>query len=213
MSVKLLAPNKAAKYVANGVTYTPDDYSILTVPADAVDDLLAQGCYYPPAASGVKNNLAATAAPAVTNDVTEGYGVGSIWLDTTNDIAYLCLDGTEGAALWRELVAVAGAQTISGAKSFAETLAMTVAAKTLQLKQGANGKTGTVTLNGATPVAVGNTSITANSGILFTLKTVGGTVSPNAPNVLTITPGTGFTVAGTALDTSVYNYHIIESAA
>ena len=67
---------------------------------------------------------------------------------------------------------------------------------------------GTVTLNGATPVVVADDRVTANSIIVFTLKTVGGTVSPNAPNVLTITPGTGFTVGGTALDTSVYNYGI-----
>lgn len=68
---------------------------------------------------------------------------------------------------------------------------------------------GTVTLNGATPVTVADKRVTAKSLIIFTLKTVGGTVSPNAPNVLTITPGTGFTVAGTALDTSVYSYGIL----
>ena len=68
---------------------------------------------------------------------------------------------------------------------------------------------GTVTLNGATPITVANALTSANSSIIFTLKTVGGTVSPNAPNVLTITPGTGFTVGGTALDTSVYNYVIL----
>ncbi len=71
------------------------------------------------------------------------------------------------------------------------------------------GSSGTVTLNGATGVTVANTAVTADSIIVFTLKTVGGTVSPNAPNVKTITPGTGFTVAGTASDTSVYNYRII----
>lgn len=65
---------------------------------------------------------------------------------------------------------------------------------------------GTVTLNGATPVAVADPGVTANSIILFTLKTATGTVSPNSPNVLTVTPGTGFTVGGTALDLSVYNW-------
>lgn len=68
---------------------------------------------------------------------------------------------------------------------------------------------GTVTLNGATPVTVVAPNLSANSTVLFGLKTVGGTVSPNAPNVLTVTPGTGFTVGGTALDTSVYNYIIL----
>lgn len=68
---------------------------------------------------------------------------------------------------------------------------------------------GTVTLDGATPVAVADTRVTANSIIIFTLKTAAGTVSATAPNVLTITPGTGFTVGGVALDTSVYNYAIL----
>lgn len=68
---------------------------------------------------------------------------------------------------------------------------------------------GTLTLNGATPVAVVNARVTANSIIILTLKTVGGTVSPTMPNVLTITPGTGFTVGGVAADTSVYNVAVI----
>jgi hypothetical protein len=67
---------------------------------------------------------------------------------------------------------------------------------------------GTVTLNGVTPVNVANTAVTANSLIVFTLKTVGGTVGAH-PVIETITPGTGFTVAGTAADTSVYNYGIL----
>lgn len=66
---------------------------------------------------------------------------------------------------------------------------------------------GTVTLNGATPVTVANTNVTANSIIAFTLKTVDGTVGAY-PAIQTITAGTGFTVAGTALDTSVYNYSV-----
>lgn len=85
------------------------------------------------------------------------------------------------------------------------------AGKTLHLEAGADGKAGTVTLNGVTPVAVGNTSITANSIVIFTLKTVGGTVGAY-PAIQTITPTTGFTVAGTALDTSVYNYAVLEIA-
>ncbi len=68
---------------------------------------------------------------------------------------------------------------------------------------------GSFDLNGATPVTVADARVTANSIIVFTLKTVGGTVSPTAPNVLTITPGTGFTVGGVALDTSTYNYGIL----
>lgn len=68
--------------------------------------------------------------------------------------------------------------------------------------------TGTFTLNGATPVTVVEPNLTANSVVTYSLKTVGGTVSPNHPNILTVTPGTGFTVAGTASDTSVYQYNV-----
>lgn len=65
---------------------------------------------------------------------------------------------------------------------------------------------GTWICNGATPVTVAAPNVTANSQILFTLKTVGGTVSPTCPNVLTITAGTGFTCAGVASDTSTYSW-------
>lgn len=68
---------------------------------------------------------------------------------------------------------------------------------------------GTFTANGATPVTVTNAAITADSNVIITLKTVGGTVGDSAPNIRTITPGTGFTIAGIALDTSIYNYRIL----
>lgn len=59
------------------------------------------------------------------------------------------------------------------------------------------------TCNGATPVTVADTGVTANSTIIPTLKTVGGTVGA-LPVIQTITAGTGYTIQGTASDTSVY---------
>jgi len=44
----------------------------------------------------------ATSAPTVNNDIDEGYKVGSIWVDVTNDKAYVCLDNSDGAAVWTE---------------------------------------------------------------------------------------------------------------
>jgi hypothetical protein len=70
------------------------------------------------------------------------------------------------------------------------------------------GVSGTFTANGATPVTVADASVTADSNIIFTLKTVGGTVGA-MPRCVTITPGTGFNVNCTASDTSVYNYRIL----
>jgi hypothetical protein len=71
------------------------------------------------------------------------------------------------------------------------------------------GRSGTVTMNGASAVTVANPLVTADSVVVFTVKTPAGTVSPNAPNIKTITPGTGFTVSGTASDTALYNYTIL----
>jgi hypothetical protein len=48
------------------------------------------------------SNYNATAAPAVSNDDTQGYSVGSNWYDVTNDDAYVCLDNTSGAAVWKK---------------------------------------------------------------------------------------------------------------
>lgn len=67
---------------------------------------------------------------------------------------------------------------------------------------------GTFTANGTSSVTVVEPKITANSSVIITLKTVGGTVGA-IPSIKTITPGTGFTVSGTASDTSVYNYKIL----
>jgi hypothetical protein len=44
------------------------------------------------------------AAPTANDDTADGYAPGSRWVDTTNDIAYVCLDATAGAALWLQLI-------------------------------------------------------------------------------------------------------------
>lgn len=67
---------------------------------------------------------------------------------------------------------------------------------------------GTFTANGASAVTVTDSRFTANSVVVISLKTVGGTVGVQ-PHLLTATPGTGFTVSGTASDTSIYNYLIL----
>lgn len=109
-------------------------------------------------------------------------------------------------------VTVSGVTTLP-ANSWAEWLLTftAIATPTVTLvgfEQGYFPHVGTYVNNGATPVTVVDANVTAGSIISFTLKTVGGTVSASAPNIKTITPGTGFTVAGLASDTSTYNYEI-----
>jgi len=52
----------------------------------------------------VKCKFDATIAPTINNDISEGYTVGSRWLDITNLKSYVCLDNTDGAAVWIENV-------------------------------------------------------------------------------------------------------------
>lgn len=63
-------------------------------------------------ATGAEKNLFgkfdATVAPTINNDTTEGYVVGSRWVDITNDIAYICVDNTDGAAVWIDITQSGG---------------------------------------------------------------------------------------------------------
>lgn len=55
-----------------------------------------------------KVKLDATVAPTVNNDIDEGYTVGSRWVDVTADKEYVCLDNTDGAAVWTETTGAGG---------------------------------------------------------------------------------------------------------
>lgn len=54
------------------------------------------------------NKYDATEAPDADNDVDEGYTPGSRWVDVTNDKSYVCLDNTDGAAVWTEVTQAGG---------------------------------------------------------------------------------------------------------
>ena len=56
-----------------------------------------------------RHNMTATVAPTADEDAGDGYEVGSVWIDVTNDKAYICVDSTVTAAVWR----VAGESTQS----------------------------------------------------------------------------------------------------
>ena len=68
--------------------------------------------------------------------------------------------------------------------------------------------TGTFTLTEATPVVVAQTGLTADKAIVLTTKTPAGT--PGWYGVTARTNGTGFSVTGTAGDTSVVQYLLVD---
>lgn len=45
-------------------------------------------------------NATAVTDPGVANDITQGYFVGSIWLNTKLNRVWMCLSNTAGAAVW-----------------------------------------------------------------------------------------------------------------
>jgi hypothetical protein len=48
------------------------------------------------------HKLNATTAPTINDDSGDSYAVGSIWIDTTNDLFYIAVDVTVGAAVWKQ---------------------------------------------------------------------------------------------------------------
>ncbi len=125
-----------------------------------------------------------------------------IWRYVNNTNAPATLAGGSGVTLSATVPANSTA-TFAIKYTAANTLVATILGKTPP-----STTSGTFTCNGVTPVTVADTNVTANSNIVVTLKTVGGTVGA-IPAIKTITAGTGFTIAGTASDTSTYQYLIL----
>ena len=53
--------------------------------------------------NNLKFNLNASAGPTVDDDTTQGYSVGSMWVDVSNDATYICQDASTAAAVWTDV--------------------------------------------------------------------------------------------------------------
>ena len=111
-----------------------------------------------------------------------------------------------GAALTVTTIAGTGDATITSGDLIANT-----AGKGLKVKEGSNARMGTLTLNGATPVVVATTVITAASRIFMTTQSANGG-TPTFCYVSARSAGVSFTVQGVALDTSIVAWLIVEPA-
>lgn len=56
------------------------------------------------------HNLSATVPPVTTDDETAGYQAGSIWVDLTQGVAYICLSSDGSSARWASFGGGAGAK-------------------------------------------------------------------------------------------------------
>lgn len=75
--------------------------------------------------SGI-NKLNATNAPTANDDSGDGYTVGSLWIDVTNDLVYICVDATVAAAIWQRYTLYdAGLASIAGLTTAANKMIYT----------------------------------------------------------------------------------------
>lgn len=127
-------------------------------------------------------NTTATAATAVTVQNSGGLSVGS------------ATDGGIGVVL-----ALNGFQSVT-------------AAKTLILKQGANGSVGTFVCTGGGTITISNSNFATTDAVIISMNTAGGTIT-TPPAFKTVSGGSQFQVLCGATDTSTYNYALIKNAA
>lgn len=72
-------------------------------------------------ASVVTNNLSATANPTIDDDSDDGYSVGSLWVNVTDDKAFIALDITVGAAIWKRLGSIMFKTVLTGQLDFSSS--------------------------------------------------------------------------------------------
>jgi hypothetical protein len=124
----------------------------------------------------VLNNLSATTNPAIGNDDTEGYSVGSKWINTTSNTVFFALDVTTGAAVWRSMVDVESSQTLSGAKTFSSPVTVSDATNSTNkdtgsiVTEGGLGVEQDVNIGGSLTVGgdltINGTTTTVNTSVL-----------------------------------------------
>jgi hypothetical protein len=62
---------------------------------------------------GKKSNYNAIVPPTGLNDLTQGYVVGSRWIDKTQEKEYVCVDNSAGNAIWIETTVRAGSADLN----------------------------------------------------------------------------------------------------
>lgn len=103
----------------------------------------------------LKNNYAATAAPAVTDDAGDGYEVGSIWI--YGNAIYQCTDKTVGASVW---IVVSDGSTTAGQLIGPPASSATAAGGNALVRGGTGGTTSGA---GGSASAIGGAATAGNS--------------------------------------------------
>jgi Tfp pilus assembly protein PilV len=109
MATKMLAPNAYQSFQTRGGSYASDANKVVSgVAANDVMDMINSGCVpMMPNLQG-RDNFASAGAPGTTSDTTQGYAIGSRWIDTNTGLLWTCTDATTNAAVWRPAVPLIG---------------------------------------------------------------------------------------------------------
>lgn len=119
------------------------------------------------------------------------------------EVDAITINETTGAVTLAAAPSVTGNVTVTSGD-----LIVATAGKGLNIKSGANSKIGTTAAMVAGVIATSTTAITANSIVLFSRKTTGGTTGDVS---YTIVAGTSFTLTSTSnTETSTFDYMIVE---
>lgn len=112
--VTTLAPGASGNYVrSNGTSWAATALQANDILNGTLPMSKLQGLSSPPANEGlitgngggfaVRRINEATGNPTTSNDQTQGYRAFSLWLNTTTDTLFVCVDASTGAAQWAEV--------------------------------------------------------------------------------------------------------------
>jgi len=149
--------------------------------------------------SSFQNNFAATVAPTVSNDVTQGYGPGSLWGNTTANTLYWCKTNGAGAAVW-DLVAGSGSGTVTNVGSNLTANRLVLANSGVDITTAAG-----ITTNGVSQISLGVAGTSVGSLALANATSGSVTLQPVAgalgSSVLTLPAATDTVVVLAAAQT------------
>lgn len=163
--------------------------------------------------TGPLTNYSATTGPTVSNDSTQGYSRGSIWINTTTNLVYTCTSNAVGAAVWVQTLPAGpsgGSVSVTNAPGTNKLLTSTSStSSTWVVPPWLAPSTGWVsggnmTINGSNPAAF---DVPASLGYIVDAVT-----DPTNPVVTTINlPPTTHVISGTDLTRAV-NWWMVDSS-
>jgi len=145
--------------------------------------------------TGGKNNIT-TSNPTITDDSTQSYAVGSLWINTTTKKIFICASATASAAEWHELVANTGTSITPTVTNTVDIGSSSLKYKDLHLAGNAL-VGGTMGVTGLSTLAQLN-STTSTLGSV----TVGGSGSNGSINGVVIGNTNPTSIAGTTVSAS-----------